>query len=239
LIQQAREKSIEALKRSENSIDARLAIAMLDWQQTEQYAQADQKFRTLLKKMPNNWQIYHQYALLQLAMGKIQVALDLLNAASLRNPFSVTVKTDLARAHWFAGDIDRALNAAIRIRDKSDRHPLSVGLLVDIYEQQQDFSKAAAEHRSIEATTPEAYLSERRRRLEDLPYGPFGVELNAAILRSRTPKGIDSEAIADLVDSPRPPMLPLVLAMHPALEPARRFERSQEVLRRLGNTRDF
>lgn len=239
LIQQAREKSMEALKRSKNSIDARLAIAMLDWQQTEQYAMADQNFRTLLKEMPNNWQIYHQYALLQLAMGKIQSALDLLNAASLRNPFSVTVKTDLARAHWFAGDVDRALNSAIRIRDKSDRHPLSVGLLVDIYEQQQNFPKAAAVHRSIKGSTREAYLSERRRHLEDLPYGPFGVELNAAILRSRMPKGIDSEAIAGLVDSPRPPMLPLVLAMHPAFEAARGFERSQEVLRQLGNTRDF
>lgn len=236
LIQDARDAAKEALDRQPDSIDARLAVAMLDWQTTEQYGQANRAFQTLLKATPNNWQIHHQYGLLQLTTGKTEAAIESLSAATLRNPFSVTVKTDLARAHWFAGDTDRALDAAIRVRDKSGSHALALGLLIDIYEQQQDFVNAARQHGSFHAATREDYISQREAALPRLPYGPFGIELNQAILKARTPSGLEKDTVFDLIDTPRLPMLPLVLARHPTFQSARSFDRGKEVLQRLENT---
>ncbi len=211
---------MEALERSPSSIDARLAAAMLDWQTVEEYKQAEQAFRTLRDEAPNHWQIHHQYGLLQLATGRIEEALDSFRRAMLRNPLSVTVKIDRARAIWFAGDVQQALSEATRVRDKYNRDPLAIGLLVDIYEQQGLFEQAAAEHKTFDIDVPGGYFFERANHLRRLPYGPFGDELNDAIWQARLPTGIDDAAFAELVD-PLPPMLSLVLAMHPSFHSAR------------------
>ncbi len=237
LVRQASTKATEALARSPNSIDARLATAMLDWQRVEHYAQADQKFQELLKEAPNNWQIHHQYGLLQLAIGRMEQGKESLRAASLRNPLSVTVKTDLARAHWYAGNPERALSEAQRIRKKFDDHPLAVGLQIDVYEQQQQYSEAANADGVFEAATLESYMEQRQDRLLDIPYGPFGAELNSAIWKARTRDGIDDAMIADLADSPIPPMLPLVVARHPSFQPASELASVREMLQRLEQAR--
>jgi hypothetical protein len=237
LIQQARTKTDEALERNPNSIDARLATAMLDWQTVEQYALAEKKFQDLLQEAPNNWQIHHQYGLLQLATGRTEDGLNSLRAATLRNPLSITVKTDLARAHWFAGDANKALDQGKRIREKFDNHQLAVGLLIDIYEQQQRFGEAAAVHGTFEATSSESYFVQRPKYFEAIPYGPFGDELNTAILKIRISSGIDEAMIADLADSPMPPMLPLVLARHPSFQTVRELVSAREILDRLEQSR--
>jgi len=229
LIQQARDKSTEALQRSPNSIDARLATAMLDWQTVERYEHADQLFRKLRSEAPNNWQIHHQYGLLQLATGRTKDALVSMRQSTLLNPLSVTVKMDLARAHWFVGDEAGAIEEATRVRDKFNKHPLAVGLLIDIYEQQGKFDKAAAQQNSFVRSTAEGYLVERRKHLLESPYGPFGDKLNGAILQARSSQGIDSNAFADLVD-PLPPMLSLILAMHPSFRAVRELPRAKEML---------
>ena len=236
LIEQARERSADALQRDKNSVDARLAVAMLDWQTVEQYATAETTLVDLLKQAPNNWQIHHQLGLLKLAVGRIDEAIESLRAATLRNPLSITVKTDLARAHWFQGDVDRAIDDALRIRQKFNHHDLAVGLLIDIYEQQQQFAKAAELQSLIDAVSLESYFSQRSEHLLRLPYGPFGDELNRAIFKSRSPGGIENIEIADLADAPMPPMLSLILANHPSFEAARKLPRSKEILARLGQT---
>ncbi len=233
LIEMAREKSDEALQRDSKSTDARLAVAMLDWQTEEQYGEAETAFQMLLKEAPNNWQIHHQFGLLELAIGRTETAIESFRAATLRNPLSVTVKTDLARAYWFAGDPDRAIDDAERIREKFNNHEFAVGLLIDIHEQQQQYGKAAALDGSFGVLPEEKYFAERQKRLPDLPYGPFGDELNAAILKSRTLDGIDNREIAELADAPMPPMLSMVLANHPCFAAARELPRAQEILARL------
>ena len=233
LMRTAQEEAEDALRLSKDSFDARLALAMLNWQRNEQYQQAERSFQTLLKQQPNNWQVHHQYGLLQLATGRFNLAIESLNSAALSNPFSVTVKTDLARAYWFSGNTDRAIEDAIRIRDKSNRHVLSVGLLIDIYEQQGNFSDAAAQDAELQPGDLDSYLRRREQRLIDIPYGPYGDELNAAILQSRMESALSDDAIADLIDSPRPPRLPLVLAMHPSFAKARQHDRAKELLSRL------
>ena len=121
---------------------------------------------------------------------------------------------------------------AIRIRDRYGNSPLGRGLLVDIYEHQARFADAAAEHESFELppdTTADEYFRLRQLRLAELPYGPFGEAVNAAILQARSASGIDDLALAELTD-PMPPMLPLVLASHPSFGQTRTLPRAQEIL---------
>ncbi len=109
LIRQARESSAEALQLDPKSIDARLAAAMLDWQTVGRYQQADRAFQELVMVAPNNWQVRHQYGLLLLATGRSLDALRSLREASQLNPLSVSVKVDLARAQWYSGNQERAI----------------------------------------------------------------------------------------------------------------------------------
>ena len=150
LIRQARESSKEALQLDPKSIDARLAAAMLDWQTVSRFQQADRAFQELVMIAPNNWQVKHQYGLLQVATGRTREALRSLREASQLNPLSVSVKVDLARAHWYSGNAERAIQDGQRIRDRYDNNLLAKGLLIDIYEQQGRFAEAAAEHGSLE-----------------------------------------------------------------------------------------
>jgi serine/threonine protein kinase len=232
LIRQARESATEALQLDPNSIDARLALAMLDWQNVGRFQQADWTFQELVMVAPNNWQVRHQYGLLLMATGRLREASQSLREASQLNPMSVSVKVDSARAAWYRGDQQRAIQDAIRIRDKYEQSLLARGLLVDLYEHQSRYGDAAAEHDSFELPSSqgvEDYVRERRRHLSKLPYGPFGIAVNAAILQSRSASGIDDSALAELAD-PMPPMLTLLLATHPSFASVRLMPRAQEIL---------
>jgi tRNA A-37 threonylcarbamoyl transferase component Bud32/tetratricopeptide (TPR) repeat protein len=233
LITQARQAAEQTLEHSSNSIDARLATAMLDWQTVEQYAAAETTLRTLVKEAPNNWQVHHQLGLLLLTKGQPEPAIESLRAASLRNPLSLTVRTDIARAYWYSADVDRGLAEAIRLRERFQDHPLAVGLQVDIHEQLGEFEAAAEAHRAVAEIADEAYLEQRGDQLMTLPYGPFGTEMNAAIWQARLPGGISPALISDLADAPLSPMFALLLACHPALGEARQLPGAQEFLARI------
>ena len=137
LIAQARKSAADALKLNPASIKARLALAALDWQTTNRYQQAERSLRELAMVNRNDWQVLHQYALLKLALGESADAARLLRQASQLNPMSLIVKVDRARARWFAGNVEAALEEAARIRDRYQPNLMARGLLVDIYEQQQ------------------------------------------------------------------------------------------------------
>jgi hypothetical protein len=232
LILQARESSTEALQLDPNSIDARLALAMLDWQNVGRYQQAERAFGELVVVAPNNWQVRHQYGLLQLATGRLREASHSLREASQLNPMSVSVKVDRARAAWYGGNPQRAIQDAIRIREKYGNSLLARGLLVDLYEHQSRYDDAAAEHDSFEfpsSGTAEDYIRERRGRLSELPYGPYGVAANAAILQARSAGSVDDAALAELAD-PMPPMFALLLAVHPSFAEVRLLPRAEEIL---------
>lgn len=233
LVLQAREASEEALDLDPNSIDAQLAQAMLDWQTVGRYQEADRAFQEMIVVQKNNWQVRHQYGLLQLATGRMDQAQRSLREASHLNPMSVLVKVDRARAAWYGGDEQRALQDATRLRDKYADNALVRGLLIDMLEHQGRFAEAAAEQTDFpfdEGGQPEDYFAVRAKRLADLPYGPFGVEANQAILQSRVSGGIDNETLAELADPPMPPMLGLLLAVHPSFASARELPAAADVL---------
>ena len=109
------------------------------------------------------------------------------------------------------------------MRDRYDDSILARGLLVDIFEQQERYDLAANVDDAIGLRgdfSAADYFEARQKRLLALPYGPFGTALNAAILKARTPAGLDDLDLADLTD-PITPMLPLLLSVHPSLGAAR------------------
>lgn len=232
LIRQARKNVDEALRMDPDSIDGRLAQAMLEWQTVGRFEPAETHLRELLLIAPNHWQVHHQYGLLLLTLGKTSSAIESLRQAQLLNPVSVTAKIDAARAQWVAGNIERAITDAKRIRDHYRGNELAKGLLVDLYEQQQRFN-LAAEEQGIAGITPstsaQEYFDFRNKKLLTLPYGPFGRVCNHVILELRTNATVDDQLFAQWVD-PLPPMFSLLLAIHPAFARVRRLPRAQELL---------
>jgi tetratricopeptide (TPR) repeat protein len=234
LIRQARQNVDEALRMDPDSIDARLAQAMLEWQTVGRFEPAEIHLRELLLIAPNHWQVHHQYGLLRLTLGKTSSAIESLRQAQLLNPVSVTAKIDAARAQWVAGNLERAITDAKRIRDHYRGNELAKGLLVDLYEQQKRFN-LAAEEQGIDGITPstsaQEYFDSRNKKLLTLPYGPFGRVCNQVILELRTKTAVDDQLFAQWVD-PLPPMFSLLLAIHPAFARVRRLPRAQELLPR-------
>ncbi len=231
-IETARNGVDAALKLSNMSVDARLAKAMLQWQTLYQYDGALRELRELSMVATNHWQVHHQYGLLLLLLDCLPQALDSLRLAKRLHPASVLLKTDHWRAEWFRGETERAILEAEVIRDDYDAAPLARGLLIDIHEQSRDFERAAAQDDQIRwqpNDSLEDYFAQRSERLDQLPYGPFGPALNRLILEQRReaseahdsadPAGRESteRQLARLRNAPTP-MLPLLLAKHPALQ---------------------
>jgi tetratricopeptide (TPR) repeat protein len=232
LIRQARESGEQAVALDPNSLDAQLAIAMLDWQTLGRYQQAERTFQKLVMAHPNHWQVRHQYGMLLLATGRWSEAMLSLREAWQLHPLSMSVKVDHARAFWYQGNEQRAIQDATRLRDRYDDSILARGMLVDIFEQQERYDLAADIDGELDWQSDGSaaeYFKARRQRLLDLPYGPFGAELNAAILQARVNNGLDDLTLADLTD-PISPMLPLLLSVHPSFSAARRLPRAQEIL---------
>ncbi len=262
-IETARAAAEEALRLSNMSVDARLAKAMLQWQTLYQYDGALRELRELSMVANNHWQVHHQYGLLLLLLNRTPQALDALRLAKRLHPASALLKTDHWRAEWFAGDSARAVLEAEVLRDQAGAATPARGLLVDIHEQSANFELAAAQHpdfRWRSGDSLKAYFAERSRHLDQIPYGPFGPELNQLILDQRRaeflggtfarqddPAAADTTAISDPSNVGSPdgdsverrlarlrnaplPMLPLLLAKHPALRSLSRLKSATEML---------
>ena len=233
LIRQARDRSDEALTLDPRSLDARLAMAMLDWQTVGRFDKAKREFQELAMIAPNNWQVRHQQGLLQLATNRNDEAMKSLREASQLNPLSVSLKIDRIRALWYLGNTQRAIRDAQRIRDRYDNNPIARGLLIDIYEQQEDFALAASQDAEITFTdgdTSTQYFDRRTDRLVALPYGPFGTVANTAILETRRESSSGDQKLAQWLEPLHPPMLPLLLQAHPTFQQIRTLELAQEIM---------
>ena len=232
LAEDARLKASEALSIDKTSIDARLARLMVDWQMLGRYDKTDAGFNELIMMSPDRWQLHHQYALFLLTTDRFSLAIDELREASLLSPLSISIRIDLARAYWFDGDTHRAITDAMRIRARPGGKLSADGLLVDIYEQNSDFQKAAdldpameIDSSSLDAST---YWTKRKDLLDSLPYAAYGERVNQLIWYSRARK-MNDKALAHFLE-PRTPMLPLALAVHPSLAQIRSIRRVAEML---------
>jgi serine/threonine protein kinase len=218
------QRSIEqVLKLDANSVDGRLADSMFRWQTQAAFKDAKSILDQLLVDAPRDWQVQHQYGLLLMAMGKIEDALDWLTKASLLNPTSALAWIDTARATWYAGDVNQAIENARALANRADNHPWALGLMIDIYESQEKYLLAVELDKKIEATAAASaplYFAARKERLKDLPYGPFGGLCNQLVWQSRA----DENSVAVELSSqpvPMPPMLLWLIASHPSLKTAR------------------
>jgi hypothetical protein len=118
------------------------------------------------------------------------------------------------------------------------------GLLIDLYEQSENYLDAAEVDSELPwrpGDDPAGYFAARETRLSALPYGPFGKELNAAILQIRR-KDLSSREPADQLLSrllsAQLPMLPLVLCKHPAMASMTLLDQATEAfpILKIGNS---
>ena len=240
-LEKARSSITDALALESNSLKARLAEAMLQWQALQHYEEAYWRFNELSQRDGLNWQIEHQFGLLLTALGEGETAVYALRAASKLNPRSILVKTDLCRAHWFFDWESRAVRDAIRYRDElSDEHPakkLVLGFLVDVYESQRDYAKAA-EVLGLAAIPSGAaeYFEQREPTLSEIPYGPFGAILNRALFDQRRGETAEpDEEVLGRLDDSGATMFSLILARHPAMSRLRSTPAAEGYLPTMNN----
>lgn len=226
LIAMSQEATSRALSLDADNPDARLSRAMLDYQVLGDFADADESLSRLVRQVPNHWQVQHQAGWMKMIQFAEAEGLQLLRRASGLHPASRFLKVDVARADWFRGYPSRALQAALQMLPNEGSQSGQVfanGLLIDLYEQSEDYVAAA----KLDPDLPwkpnqdlSQYYAARETRLDELPYGPFGAAINAAILQIRR-KDLSVREPADQLLSrllaAQLPMLPLVLCKHPAM----------------------
>ena len=238
-LEKARSSMAEALDLEPTSLRGRLAEAMLEWQSLQHYDEAYRLFAELHRQERLDWQILHQRGLLLTALGYDSEAIDSLRTASKLNPLSMMIKTDLCRAHWFFNWETRALRDALRYRDAvaDDETAINLvtGFLIDCYEEQRDFAKAA-ELLGVRSAVKSAedYYAIRFETLLKVPYGPFGATLNQAIFNLRSGAMVQEEMLGELDDSGAT-MFPLLLAQHPAFLELRSRPAAEPYLPRVRN----
>ncbi|SMP58864.1 hypothetical protein SAMN06265222_106138 [Neorhodopirellula lusitana] len=237
LIVLSQESTARALLLDPTSPDAMLADAMLDYQVLNDFDSATAKLTFLTKQHPHHWQVQHQAGWLEMIRFNEASGLQYLRRATGLHPASYFLKTDLARADWFRGYPSRAISANLAmLRDGKDEVALSFvrGLLIDLYEQSEDYAAAANTDPELEWSPSDGdtkYFIAREERLQALPYGPFGETLNKAILQIRRKDTSNREPadhmLARLI-SAQLPMLPLVLCKHPAFASMTLLEQAVE-----------
>ena len=224
-LQKARENIAIALEKDEQSLDGQLAKAMLEWQQLQNYDLAYELLSRLATEHRYRWLVQHQFGLLLATLGKLDQATRVLDTAQKLNPYSLLVKTDRARVVWFDNNFSRAQRDAQRYYDETnprdEARVLATGLLIDINEHVGDYTSAASLQGIADpGMDREAYFQERRSKLVEFPYGPFGALLNRTILDLRSGLNPDSETLSILNESAAT-MFPLLLSQHFALEDLR------------------
>ena len=238
LIARSQKATERALALAPDNLDALLAQAMLDYQVLADFDRAAYILAALTRKELNQWQVYQQAAWLSMISSQHTQALDFMRRAVNLHPTSLFVKSEWARAEWFRNNTLRASDAAAdllalaKIAKEDDM--VARGLLIDIYEQADDHPAAARLDAKLNwkpTQSAAAYYTARQQRIGELPYGPFGPTLNAAIVQLRHPQPDSDESHEQILSrliSAQLPMLPLVLCTHHATKPLRQLEQALE-----------
>lgn len=238
LIALSQESIPRALDLAPNNRDARLARAMLDYQILADFDRAAIELNSLARDDPNHWQIHQQAAWLKMIQLDETQGMILMRRAAGLHPTSWFMKAELARGEWFRGNTDRAIQSAASLlggkKITSEDELFPRGLLIDIHEQSGDLAAAARVDVGLAWKPTQdaaAYYAAREKRLQDLPYGPFGPTINAAILQLRRndldhPEAHDT-LLSRLINA-QLPMLPLVLCKHAAMEPITHLKQATE-----------
>ncbi|QDT59861.1 Serine/threonine-protein kinase PrkC [Stieleria bergensis] len=211
-----------------------LVRAMAKWQLTENLSDADDLFLSIASQFEFDWRYHHQYGLFCTALGRGSDANRMLSLAAAQSPMSLLIKMDRCRADWIFGDRDQAIQGAMRYRDTTSKdypiHYITSGLLVDIYEQDGDYDRAANELGfQLVAGTAEEYFKKREATLKEVPYGLFGPEANRAIWQARQESFAPGALISQFRDI-RSTSMPLLFSSHPAFEGLRHLDAARSLL---------
>lgn len=235
LIARSQQATDRALMLAPKNRDALLAKAMLDYQILADFDRAATTLSLLTRRDPNQWQIFQQAAWLKLIRFDDAQAMRFMRRAAGLHPTSWFLKAELARAEWFRGNVDRAIQAAAgmlggkTITREDELFPR--GLLIDIHEQAGDLAEAAKFDPDLKWNPKQgaaAYFTARQQRIGALPYGPFGPTINAAIVQIRHPTAETSDQLLSRLIATQLPMLPLVICQHPAAEPLTHLDQARE-----------
>ena len=217
-----------------DSHSSNLARAMAKWQLAENANDADALFESVAKHFEYDWRYHHQYGLFCTALGRADEAMRSLTLATQQSPMSLLIKMDRCRAEWFFGNKELAIADARRYRETTSKnypiYDITTGLLVDIHEQDGDYTAAAKElgFALLEGTAAE-YFKKREATLESVPYGLFGPEANRAIWQARQDEVAPSTLISQIRDI-RSTSMRLLFSSHPAFDRLRSDDAARSLL---------
>jgi tetratricopeptide (TPR) repeat protein len=168
---------------------AELAAAMLAWQVDLEMGRAERLFAQCMPRMRQSWVANYEYGVFLAAQGRWIEAMDRFRTAQRIDPMSVSFKLEAARTMWLRGEPQRALAQidAVKAAFTGTAREAAIGLELDILEDTRRMQQA---RRLLAATLDREiadrdYWDVRAGSLQRLPYGPYGDQLNAAIVQLR------------------------------------------------------
>ncbi|XZE52270.1 protein kinase domain-containing protein [Planctomycetaceae bacterium SH139] len=223
LIQQARQAVAQVRDLRVDSNTAELAAAVLAWQADWDFAEAERIFAERVPKMTLSWVAQYEYAVFLAARGRWRQAFEHAQQATSLDKMSVAFQLQAARLTWLAGDANTAINQVRAMRAAYDgrARELAIGFELDVLESRQEIPAAQqllAEHTSHDGKSD--YWIARAASLNKLPYGPYGVELNEAILTLRRAPKVEEGWLLRL-KSEQAARLPFLVSAHPAFSQVR------------------
>lgn len=223
LIQQARQAVAQVRDLRVDSNTAELAAAVLAWQADWDFAEAERIFAQRVPKMTLSWVAQYEYAVFLAARGRWRQALEHAQRAISLDKMSLAFQLQAARLTWLAGDPNTSLNQvrAMQAAYAGRARELAVGFELDVLESRQEIPAAQqllAEHTTYDGKSD--YWIARAATLNKLPYGPYGSELNAAILTLRRTAEVEEGWLLRL-KSEQAARLPFLVSAHPAFAQVR------------------
>ena len=238
LISQAIQNANAAIAQAPENSEARLARAMLDYQVMGESERAYQELIRLSQTSPNFYQVHYQLGWLQCLRQDAMQGIRSLRLATQLHPASTLLDAELARAEWYRGKPERAIDDLVvglsggadgTVATDLSETRYARGVLIDLLEHSGQLDRAASYDRDLQwqdGMSESEYYTARAERLAALPYGPFGPVVNEAILQLRRTDELTREPASQQLSrllAAQSPALVLMLGLHPSFQPMARL----------------
>ncbi len=163
----ARAAARRALELDESLAEGHAVLGLVHMYWDWDWAGADREFHRAMELDPGSAIVRDRYAILCWAMGRLDEAIAVSQAAQKLDPLGIVVNTDLGRSYLFARQYDRAIEQFKKTIEIDPRNPMSHMFLSFAYEQKGLYPEAVAEFVKSRALGNDPAFAEAMKKAYD------------------------------------------------------------------------
>ena len=119
---EARRHAERALRLAPRTADAHAVLGLVAQNYDGDWARAEREYENALRIQPLHPTTHHWYGEMLALLGRFDEGIALLERASRLDPLSLAIRSDLAKAHYFAGHWEEAVEVGGDVLALDDRH---------------------------------------------------------------------------------------------------------------------